>query len=266
MSDQNSNELIQSVLENEGKDIHFEEIPSETDSPLDDKVIEKGKTSPGPPVADGQEQAGPESREGSKYNTDLSDAPEQPIGNGSAPEEDSKHSNPAEAQGYVISLEHAQLMADTVLGVANNILEVGGGYFIKIRKHKDFYDFEEVIQIIDDQNVKNIRRIKLDEEDKALLKPLLTEVLRKQSKVMTVEQQLIGVAISIIIKKARAVMEIRAENEIMVERIRDVIKKTTAGANDDDPDESDSHLSKKEAFENNSDSPDGQATNIEETH
>ncbi len=97
-------------------------------------------------------------------------------------------------------------------------------FFITIRKHKDFYDFDEVIQIIDDQNVKNIKRLKLDEEDKALLRPLIIHVLRKKAKVLTPEQQLLGAALSIVIKKARIVMEIRKENEVMVDRIRDVIR------------------------------------------
>jgi hypothetical protein len=125
---------------------------------------------------------------------------------------------------FQLPLEQAKLMADTILGVANNVLEVGGGFFVTIRKHKDFYDFEEVIQIVDEQNVKNIKRLKLDAEDKALLRPLLIHVLRKKSKIATPEQQLLAVALSIIIKKAKVVMEIRKENEMIVDRIRDVIR------------------------------------------
>jgi hypothetical protein len=117
-------------------------------------------------------------------------------------------------------------MADSIIGTFNNtVLEVGGGFFVTIRKHKDFYDFEEVIQVIEEQNVKNIKRLKLDEEDKALLRPLLIHILRKKAAALTPEKQLLMVALSILIKKAKAVMEIRTENEMLVERIRDIIRK-----------------------------------------
>jgi hypothetical protein len=127
-------------------------------------------------------------------------------------------------------LEHAGLMADSIIGTINNtVLEVGAGYFVTIRKHKDFYDFEEVIQVIEEQNVKNIKQIKLDEEDKALLRPLLIHILRKKAAALSPEKQLLMVSLSIIIKKAKVVMEIRSENEMLVERIRDIIRKEVRG-------------------------------------
>ena len=49
-------------------------------------------------------------------------------------------------------------------------------------------------------------------------------VLKRKAKRLTPEQQLIGVAISIIVKKAKIVMEVRAENEILVERMLEIIK------------------------------------------
>ena len=110
------------------------------------------------------------------------------------------------------------------MGVTDNVLEVGGGFFIKIKKHKEFYDFEEVIQVIDGQNERNVKRMKLDKEDKALLRPLLAAMLKKKTKQLTPEQQLIGAVLSILMKKARVVMEIRAENEILVDRILDIIR------------------------------------------
>jgi hypothetical protein len=121
------------------------------------------------------------------------------------------------------------MMADSIIGTVNNtLLEVGGGYFVTIRKHKDFYDFEEVIQIIEEQNVKNIRRLKLDEEDKALVRPLLIHILRKKSAALSPEMQLLMVVLSILIKKTKIVIEIRAENEILVERIRGIIRQEMA--------------------------------------
>ena len=152
------------------------------------------------------------------FNTEEKDAPEQEIGNSGGKD------NAGAAEEFELPDEHAQMAAESFLGIADNLIEVGGGFFIKIRKHKDFYEFEEIIQIIDQQNEKNINRIKLDEQDKMLLRPLLVMVLKRKAKRLTPQQQLIGVAISIIVKKAKIVMEVRAENEILVERMLEIIK------------------------------------------
>ena len=130
-------------------------------------------------------------------------------------------------------------LADSIIGTINNtVLEVGAGYFVTISKHKDFYDFEEIIQVIEEQNVKNVKRIKLDEEDKALLRPLLIHILRKKAAALSPEKQLLMVAISIIIKKAKVVIEIRAENQMLVERIRDIIRKEVRGYEEEKEQES----------------------------
>ncbi len=236
---ENDKEQIVQVLKKEKGDIAFEPPIDEDKAPINQPVVDKGRTSPGPPITpegsktqnEGQNKAAGETKSAEKefIPPPPLDAPEQEI-NAMPPEPESEERPKADSEGFTVPLEHAQLMADTILGVANNVLEVGGGYFITIRKHKDFYDFDEVIQIIDEQNVKNIKRLKLDEEDKALLRPLLIQVLRRQTKVMSVEQQLLGVALSIVIKKARVVMEIRAENEVMVDRIREVIRREVAAA------------------------------------
>lgn len=152
------------------------------------------------------------------YQSEEKDAPEQEIGSGGGKE------NSGAAEEFELPDEHAKMAAESFLGIADNLIEVGGGFFIKIRKHKDFYEFEEIIQIIDQQNEKNVNRIKLDEQDKMLLRPLLVMVLKRKAKRLTPEQQLIGVAISIIVKKAKIVMEVRAENEILVERMLEIIK------------------------------------------
>lgn len=236
--------LIENVLKQDGQDIEFEPIPDETDSPLDQPVVQKSNTSGDVSAARHQEQAADsqeQSAESATKATETSqqtqepfnDAPEQEINAGPTGQEKQDMSG-EEAEEFSMPLEHARMMADSIIGTINNtVLEVGGGYFITIHKHKDFYDFEEIIQVIDEQNVKNIRRLKLDEEDKALLRPLLVHVLRKKAAVMSPEKQLLMVTFSILIKKAKVVMEIRSENAALVERIRDVIRKEVRAAKEE---------------------------------
>ena len=159
-------------------------------------------------------------------------------------------------------LEHAGLMADSIIGTVNNtVLEIGGGYFVTIRKHKDFYDYDEVIQVIEEQNVKNIKRLKLDEEDKALIRPLLIHILRKKAAALTPEKQLLMVIFSILIKKAKVMMEMRSENEILVERIRDIIRKENTAYHPDNqrdderkPPESNMYAESEAVYEDTADS------------
>lgn len=241
-------ELIEKVLKKDPQDIAFEEIPEENDSPLAQPVVQKNNPS-GEATASKTEskenstgkdenKPGDQSKEQpkDKPKEEPLDAPEQEIDAEPTEENTGTTSTTSEESGeFNVPIGHATMMADTILGVVNNtLLEVGAGYFITIRKHKDFYDFDEVIQVIEEQNVKNIKRIKLDEEDKAMLRPLLIHVLRKKAKVLTPEQQLLGVALSIIIKKAKVVMEIRAENEMLVDRIRDIIRKEVASYREDE--------------------------------
>ena len=119
------------------------------------------------------------------------------------------------------------------------MLAVGGGYFVKIRKHQEFYEFEEIIQVVDQQNDKNVERIKLDKEDQALLRPLLAQVLRKKAKKLTPEQQLMGAVISILMKKAQVVMEVRAENSLLENRILDIVRQEKGETGIDDIEEDD---------------------------
>ncbi|MBI2723359.1 MAG: hypothetical protein HYX39_14390 [Bacteroidetes bacterium] len=245
-------ELIEQVLKKDPQDIAFEEIPEENDSPLAQPVVQKNNPSEDATASkteskDTSEKAenkpGEESKEKpkDKPKEEPLDAPEQEIDAEPTEESTGTTSTSSEESGeFNVPIGHATMMADTILGVVNNtLLEVGAGYFVTIRKHKDFYDFDEVIQVIEEQNVKNIKRIKLDEEDKAMLRPLLIHVLRKKAKVLTPEQQLLGVALSIIIKKAKVVMEIRAENEMLVERIRDIIRKEVGSYREDEQEKED---------------------------
>lgn len=240
-------ELIENVLKKDPQDIAFEPIPEENDSPLAQPVVQKSNTSgdvnasksetkdsTNPP---GEKKEEPKTKAQEK----PTDAPEQKIDAEPTEEEkkDQGSTSSNEEGEFSMPLEHAGLMADSIIGTINNtVLEVGAGYFVTISKHKDFYDFEELIQVIEEQNVKNIKRIKLDDEDKALLRPLLIHILRKKAAALSPEKQLLMVAISIIIKKAKVVIEIRMENQMLVERIRDIIRKEVRGYEEEKEEES----------------------------
>lgn len=237
--------LIENVLKQDGQDIEFEPIPEEHDSPLSQPVVKKSNTAGDVNAAkqEARKQEAPEQTDQSQSPpTDTAqqtqerfdDAPEQEID--AERGEENQQSKGSENEEYSMPLEHAQLMADSIIGTVNNtLLEVGGGYFVRVSKHKEFYDFEEIIQVIDDQNTRNIKRLKLDEEDKALLRPLLVQIIRKKAAVLSPEKQLLMVLLSILIKKSKLVMEIREENDALVERIREIIRKEVRAAREDQP-------------------------------
>lgn len=242
--EENNKELIENVLKKDNQDIDFEPIPEENTSPLAQPVVKKSDTSGDVSAAkngtaqntttnaeqDTQETSTepPKQEHTQQAKEEFTDAPEQEVD--AEPTEEEKEKTGQNNEEFAMPLEHAQLMADSIIGSINNtVLEVGCGYFVTISKHKDFYDFEELIQVIDEQNVKNIKRMKLDEEDKALLRPLLIHILRKKAAALSPEKQLLMVALSILIKKAKIVMEIRTENEMLVERIRDIIRQEVRG-------------------------------------
>jgi len=227
---------VQKALIEQSDNIPLEEIPAEESSPLNQPVVEKDiaghvtiQTEETTPITDSENLEAPEGNEPEtlSFSEDDSseDAPEQEI-NSNYEEADLVEKDEA----FELSTSHAKQAADSLLGITNNVLGIGGGFFVKIRKHKEFYDFEEVIQLIDDQNEKNIARIKLDEEDKALLRPLLIAILKKRAKQLTPEQQLLGAVISILMKKAQVVMEVRAENKILEERFLDIVREFNGGS------------------------------------
>ena len=242
---------VQDALTATPEEINFEQLQNEDSSPLNQPVIEKDIGGERPVETEEEKQKSwnvwkPEQEHktldelepGRSGNTQTDfrtkveakvekekeqeplDAPEQEInGNGFDTEADETVTD----QDFEVPLAQANQAADAILGMSNNVLAVGGGYFVKIRKHQEFYEFEEIIQVVDQQNDKNVERIKLDKEDQALLRPLLAQVLRKKAKKLTPEQQLMGAVISILMKKAQVVMEVRAENNILEERILDII-------------------------------------------
>lgn len=249
------------VLKNPN-DIGFEDIQDEVLSPLNQAVIEKeiaGVTKPNDwniwkPDRPGQSNDINEAEKNSgrameqetfdtKDETPL-DAPEQEIDerfeNDSTISDDNSQTNrDAEKEEFELPTDAAKQAADSIFGTVNNLIDLGGGYFVKIRKHKEFYDFDEIIELIDVQNDKNVKRIKLDKEDKALLKPLLVQILKRKAKKLTPERQLIAVVLSILFKKGRVVMEIKAENDLLVERILDIVREEK-GYSDIDLEEDDS--------------------------
>lgn len=232
--------LIETVLK--GEEIAFEPVPEENESPLAQPVIDRNQpVFEANPTGKGESNpSGITPDEPSKAKEKPTDAPEQNIDE--EPTENAQTDGEDVGPDFTISLEHAGMMADSIIGTVNNtVLEVGGGYFVTIRKHKDFYDFDEILQVIDEQNVKNVKRMKLDEEDKALIRPLLIHILRKKSTALSPEMQLLMVVFSILIKKAKIVMEIRAENEILVERIRDIIRKEMTAHQTSEKQEPESH-------------------------
>lgn len=234
---------VEQVLNSGAENVAFEEIPDENNSPLNQPVVEDeighGKKVVTPkqetePIEENKEQEESDEEESEKelsinddFDQNIYDAPEQEIG---SYDEGEDGLDELDGEDFELPTGHAKQAADTLLGMTDNVLAVGSGFFVKIKKHKDFYDFEEIVQVIDEQNAKNVKRIKLDEEDKILLRPLLIAILKKKAKKLTPEQQLLGAVLSILMKKAQVVMEIRAENEILLDRILEIIREEKANA------------------------------------
>ncbi|WP_025663309.1 hypothetical protein [Aquimarina megaterium] len=242
-------ELAQEVIDvlKKPTDIGFENIQDEELSPLNQAVIEKeiaGVTKPNDwniwkPDKSGQRTAPrmeeqKSRKEMKQENFDVRDetpldAPEQEIGeeirsDSNTDDEDSGAKNDTEKEEFELPTDAAKQAADSIFGTVNNLIDLGGGFFVKIKKHKEFYDFEEIIELIEIQNEKNVKRIKLDKEDKAMIKPLLVQILKRKAKKLTPERQLMAVVLSILFKKGRVVMEIKAENDLLVERILDIVR------------------------------------------
>lgn len=258
---------VQDALTASPEEINFEQLQNEDSSPLNQPVIEKDIGGERLVETDEEKQKSwnvwkPEQEHktldelepGRSGNTQTDfrtkveakvekekaqeplDAPEQEInGNGFDTEADEIVTD----QDFEVPLAQANQAADAILGMSNNVLAVGGGYFVKIRKHQEFYEFEEIIQVVDQQNDKNVERIKLDKEDQALLRPLLAQVLRKKAKKLTPEQQLMGAVISILMKKAQVVMEVRAENSLLENRILDIVRQEKVETEVEDIEEED---------------------------
>jgi len=263
---------VQEALTASPEEITFEQLQNEDSSPLNQPVIEKDIGGERPieeekqqswNVWKPQQEEKPTNEIGKNQNIETDfrskveanvekekaqeplDAPEQEInGNGVEAEVEDTIID----KDFEVPLAQANQAADALLGMTNNVLAVGGGYFVKINKHKEFYEFEEIIQVVDKQNDKNIERIKLDKEDQVLLRPLLAQVLRKKVKKLTPEQQLMGAVVSILMKKAQMVLEIRAENGLLEDRILDIIREEKGYSDQDEIEEEEEEEESKEEY------------------
>lgn len=252
-------------MENIQKEIHqvltksdaipFETIQSEQNSPLNQSVVASDKENI--PFETKEQQA-----ENTTTTTDGEPSPEQlpPEDTDDAPpQEINENTTDAPFSGddaaFELPASYAKQAADSILGISDNVLEVGGGYFVKIRKHQEFYEFEEIIQVIDKQNKKNLKRIKLDKDDKILLRPILVAILKTKAKKLTPEQQLLGAVISILMKKAQTVMEIKAENTILTERILAIVKAEKGDVAQDEDEQDDDIETEQQEPENQEETP-----------
>lgn len=222
------------MLQEEGG-IAFEQIAGEESSPLNAPVIEKDIAGNRPgSTNESSSQEGP-SDEG---EPSTAFGPNEPVDDGplDAPEqqiwEDLEDPPVVEEESldetFELPTAHAKQAADTFLGMADNFMEIGGGFFVKVKKQPIFYDFDEIVQVIDEHNAQNVQKLRFTKADKALLRPLLVAVLKKKAQRLTPEQQLMGALLSILVRKAQMVMEVRAENEILVERITQIIREERA--------------------------------------
>ncbi len=244
-----------SIEEAFGESITYEEISEIEDSPINEPV-KVGEVSEGQSLINNDriEENATESID-DEFGADLPeeflqdidghaspplDAPEQ-IVNEHEIEDEQDHTILGEGISTHHPIDqadkHAGIAADSFIGVANNVLEIGGGFFVTIKRKKNHLYFDELLERtgaknfqkigdrIDLQNKKNLKRIKLDAEDIALLRPVLIEVLKNRAKELTPEQQLIAVSISIAIKKGQAVMAMRAENKLFEQRLEESVEK-----------------------------------------
>lgn len=241
-----TNQILEEAF---GESIEYEEISEVSTSPINEPVKE-GEVSDGFAQEKSQTLEQPidadeKLPEGilEEYEEELppTDAPEQVVDDEEEEEFEAENGLHANAASPIDEAnEHAAIAADTFLGIADNVLEIGGGFFIKIKKNKSHVYFDELIERsqlkdfkkigtdIDQLNAANIKRIKLDDADRALLRPVLIEVLKKKTKQLTPEQQLAAITISIGIKKAQAVMEMKAANAIFAQNLNDRIEKQMA--------------------------------------
>lgn len=232
-----------------GESIEYEEIAEIESSPINEPVKE-GEISDGfikPEEMKPNEESRNESdeedlpegllEEFEEKQLPPSDAPEQIVDEEEGEEDFVKEESSSYASPIDGADQHAKIAADTFIGIANNVLEIGGGFFIKIKRKKAHLHFDELLERsqkegfpsvgkkIDIQNEKNIKRIKLDPTDIALLRPIIMEVLKNKTKQMTPEQQLIAVGITIAAKKAQAIAEIKAENKLFVQQLDNTMDK-----------------------------------------
>ena len=215
MKDPKTDDEIKAILSEE--DTTMEALQEAQHSPLNEPVIDRShETLEAAFAADTQPT--------DDNNTPL-DAPTQTFDTQATEEQQPYETIELDPKA---ATESAKMLTETLLSSVNVLIGVGGGYLVKIRKDPSFYQFEEVVELLDEQNEKNIGRIKLDEEDMAMLRPLLITILKNKVEKITPEKQLLGVVFTILIKKYQAVQEIRSENEVLYDKLVGIINQQEA--------------------------------------
>lgn len=233
-------ETIEQVLENMPNGIGFDDLAAEEASPLNEPVAEGEigvaveQQPPASPTVkdvpytkadegDDPEPVVPEPPpSAADFEADTSEAPEQPLdempdkerGGASA---SSASQSPIGTGGAGMELpeEHAGLMADAFMGITDNVLTFAGGFFIKFKQRKEFLEFEGFQERIDKANARHEELLKLDDSERAMIRPLLIQVLQRKGQKLTPEHALIGAGITILMKKIQAVLQIRADIQLM---------------------------------------------------
>ena len=226
---------IIAALEMDRDEMPFEEHFNPENSPLNQPVIKDGIADnsakvkePTPKPQNKGEYIPP--TDGRSADSLLSDKEHNKIPNDGVEEQEIGSENfdeNAEEDGLRDNLEipssQAKQAANTLIGVADMLVGITGSFFVKIKKHKEFYDYDEVIEVIDEQNEKNIERLKLNEDEKALLRPIVMAVAKEKAKQLSPTEQLMAAAVTILVKKGKDVMEIKAENTILSDKLRDLV-------------------------------------------
>lgn len=226
---------IQQHLEVDTENIPLESTLDPEDSPLNEPVAEgqvglSNGASQNSEEANGDASADPNPF----FSFDMpspDDTPEQNIGQGAAASDSPAPDDPKPA--FEMPQEMAELTADSYLGMADFALEIGSSFFVTIKKHKDFYEFEELIEIIDEHNETSVKQFKLDDDDKALLRPLLIHVIKRSTKQLSPESQFMAAVATVLVKKVKQGIEQRAKNAILLERCLDAIRGEKAADSSD---------------------------------
>jgi hypothetical protein len=123
-----------------------------------------------------------------------------------------------------IPTQSAKQIADFILNSANFIIPLLGNRFVTINIHEEYYEVSGFIQVINEQNERNIQRIKLTEEEKDYLRPILVAVIKEKHTQLSPTTQLMIAAGMIISKKTMDVIEIRKENKMLENKLVDMIR------------------------------------------
>lgn len=234
---QETEKEIQDALKAQNPEL--EQITPASESPLNTPVIEKDIADV---LEDKSEKDSTADSESTNFRAQaVSEAQNEKNTTEQAPEQEINFSIDNDEFSDTTFSEAAAPFTDqisqTVVGVTDNLIGIGGSYFVKVDKKGHFYEHDEIIQMVDTQNEINIERIKLSENDKMLLMPLLSIVLAKRAQNVTPEQQLLGVIISIIISKIQIVKDIRKDNQALEARIIQIIEEKSRKAASEAPTE-----------------------------